>query len=476
MVVTEREPQPVLIFYAYAREDESLRNELATHLAMMKRQGLIRDWHDRKIGPGKEWKGEIETRLDTAQIILPLISPDFIASDYCYDVEMARAMERHEAGEARVVPIILRPCDWKNAPFSRLQALPTDAKPVTRWSDKDEAFLSVAEGIRMVLDEFSPGRDRAKAAWATVARAATISDQLKVAIRAIRPDQASLARKFMKWCMDELDRLAPDWSQAGERDELLVQAIDRSASIVVEFASVADLVAAMNAGDAALAMYESFQYLLERYSVPAGVSTRFYDTDFDYYKFLGHELFVDLLTFLVREDRWQLIADLLRRHIFVSNLAGTTADMVSFEFISQNVKLLDIRSKRLELRRASLHADILKQRYTEGALRGSIPFEQFMETEFFLFVRTVAHSKGPFAPRWLPWSTMYISRHTPQYLIKAYDAEYVRQLLIGLDISGVAPLREAIQEACADLDGFFRNTAFRLFWNLDVQRVGSGSY
>lgn len=150
--------RPVSVFYAYAREDESLRSELEKHLAMMKRQRLVEDWHDRKIGPGREWEGEIDAHLNTAQIILPLISPGFLASDYCYDVEMKRAMERHEAREARVIPVILRPCDWKNAPFAKLQVLPRDGKAVTAWSNKDEAFLSVVEGIRMVLEQSDPGR------------------------------------------------------------------------------------------------------------------------------------------------------------------------------------------------------------------------------------------------------------------------------------------------------------------------------
>ena len=146
-----RPTEAIKVFFSYAHEDENLRDELEKHLSMLKRQGVIKGWHDRKIGPGKEWKGEIDTHLDTADVILLLISPDFIASDYCWDVEVKRTMERHEAGEARVIPVILRPVDWKSAPFGKLQALPTDAKPVTIWSDRDEAFLDVARGIRAAV-------------------------------------------------------------------------------------------------------------------------------------------------------------------------------------------------------------------------------------------------------------------------------------------------------------------------------------
>lgn len=143
---------PVEVFYSYSRGDEKLRDELKKHLANLKRQGIITDWYDRDIAAGKEWDDEIKKHLDSACVILLLISPDYMASDYMNDVEVKRAMERHEAGEARVIPIILRPVNWEAAPFSKLQALPSDAKAVTLWTSQDEAFLSVANGIKKALE------------------------------------------------------------------------------------------------------------------------------------------------------------------------------------------------------------------------------------------------------------------------------------------------------------------------------------
>lgn len=113
---------------------------------------MITNWHDRKIGAGEEWRGEIDKHLDTAHIILLLISPDFISSDYCWDIEVKQAMERHRAGEARVIPVILRPVDWSGAPFSELQALPKDARPITKWQNRDEAFKNIAQGVRSVAE------------------------------------------------------------------------------------------------------------------------------------------------------------------------------------------------------------------------------------------------------------------------------------------------------------------------------------
>jgi hypothetical protein len=148
-------PNALEVFFSYVHEDESLRDKLATHLRLLERQGVIRGWHDRRITGGREWAGAIDEHLRTAQIILLLVSADFLASDYCYDVEVERAMARYEAGEARVIPIILRPADWNSAPFGKLQALPKDARPVTSWPDRDEAFFDIARGIRTVAEELT---------------------------------------------------------------------------------------------------------------------------------------------------------------------------------------------------------------------------------------------------------------------------------------------------------------------------------
>lgn len=143
----------VEVFYSYSHRDEKFRDELEKSLTMLKRDGIITGWHDRKIGGGEEWAGAIDEHINSARIILLLISADFLASDYCYDIEVKRAMERHEAGEALVIPVILRPVDWSSAPFGKLQGFPKDAKPITKWSNRDEAFKDVALGIRKVAEK-----------------------------------------------------------------------------------------------------------------------------------------------------------------------------------------------------------------------------------------------------------------------------------------------------------------------------------
>ncbi|HEY0071949.1 MAG TPA: toll/interleukin-1 receptor domain-containing protein, partial [Chloroflexia bacterium] len=145
--------KPLEVVYSYAHEDRRLRKQLETHLSILKNNGVITDWYDRNISAGTEWEQEIDEHLNSADIILLLISADFLASRYCYSVEMKRAMERHEAGEARVIPVILRDVVWKGAPFGKLQALPTDGKPVTSWSNRDRAFANVARGIKEAAEK-----------------------------------------------------------------------------------------------------------------------------------------------------------------------------------------------------------------------------------------------------------------------------------------------------------------------------------
>ena len=142
------EGSPLRLFISYCHKDVSLRVTLGDHLAALQREGVIETWHDRLISAGQEWAGEIKAELEAADIILCLVSAGFLASPYCQDKELKRALERHGAGEALVIPVILKPSDWSSSALGPLQALPANAKPVTKWSNRDEAFTSVAQGIR----------------------------------------------------------------------------------------------------------------------------------------------------------------------------------------------------------------------------------------------------------------------------------------------------------------------------------------
>ena len=151
--MTSDKPAGKKIFISYSKEDFSYLKELNAHLSPLKRNGKITAWYDREIDPGDEWDEHIMTELQTADIILFLVSADFINTEYIWEKEITLAMERHEKKEARVIPVIIRSCQWDKMPFSKLNGLPTKGKPVKSYDDRDEAWLEVVKGIERVLEK-----------------------------------------------------------------------------------------------------------------------------------------------------------------------------------------------------------------------------------------------------------------------------------------------------------------------------------
>lgn len=145
----------IKIFYSYSHKDEALKEILDTHLSILRRKNIIDTWSDRKIIPGQPWDLEIEKEIEKADLILLLISADFIASDFCYEKEVTKAVEFHKKGEKTLVPILLRECDWLGAPFERIQGLPSDMRAITskHWHNLDEAFNNVIQGLKKSINE-----------------------------------------------------------------------------------------------------------------------------------------------------------------------------------------------------------------------------------------------------------------------------------------------------------------------------------
>lgn len=141
------------LVFSYSHADESLRNELEKHLSPLLRMGRIETWHDRRIVPGDAFSAEIDQHFADADIVLLLVSPDFIASDYCYEIEMQNSLARHERGEATVIPVILRTCVWHHLPFGKLQAATTDGQPIVKFTHIDDGFVQVVEAVVKVLDK-----------------------------------------------------------------------------------------------------------------------------------------------------------------------------------------------------------------------------------------------------------------------------------------------------------------------------------
>lgn len=193
------------VFISYSHADESLRNELEVHLAMLKRQELVDVWHDRRLLAGDQLDWTISKELDQADVILLLVSPNFLASDYCYKIEKGRALERHREGTARLISVILRPCDWTHTDLARFLVTPTDGKPITQWPDRDEAFLDVTRQIRRAIEAMKvAGKPKAVHSFIEVSEAAPGTSQM--------PRSSNL-------------RLKKEFSQA-DRDRFLFEAFE----------------------------------------------------------------------------------------------------------------------------------------------------------------------------------------------------------------------------------------------------------
>jgi WD40 repeat protein len=194
----------VEIFLSYSRKDEQLLRELEVHLAPLRKEGRVATWSDRMLEAGTAWEPALRDRLERSQIILLLVSPDFFASEFCWGIEMTSALSRHEKGDARVIPVILRSCDWRNSPLAHLQALPQDGRPIRRWPDPDEAFLDVVTGIRQILGSrpASPVAE-ARAASAPVA-------QSPAEAPAPAPDTRPVLRLELEFHRDYIPRILVD--------------------------------------------------------------------------------------------------------------------------------------------------------------------------------------------------------------------------------------------------------------------------
>lgn len=212
------------LFFSYSHKDEDLRNALETHLTTLKREGLIDAVHDRRIIAGEMLDEAIDAYLENADIILCLVSPDFLASDYCYSREMARALDRSKSGEAHLIPVILRHCDWQHTPLSGLVGTPRDNKPVKAWGDIDEALNDVALSIRRVVESrFDNAKVAAREAKThAIARSTEISTRPRSANLQISKDITDKDRddyvdkafeflvEFFSNSLDELHNRSPE--------------------------------------------------------------------------------------------------------------------------------------------------------------------------------------------------------------------------------------------------------------------------
>ena len=276
----------------------------------------------------------------------------------------------------------------------------------------------------------------------------SIGEQARVAVENCQSNQAFLVSRFINWLIDELEKLAPDFSGAGVPDELLIQAIEQTKELVLEFARLSDVIAKMDNFQAAQALYKGFEVIVERYNPPRDFSSSIRQVKLDYYKFIGHELFVTLFSFLIKKNCWELIAELLEEDIYVENYwIGSYSfepSVVSFTYVSQSARSWEHKS--------STHANLLNERHTEGELAQVVPMQQFMDADCFLFLRAefLEAEASRWINAWKPWSTLNMEQ-APRYLLEATRAKYAQKLLRPLGVDNIVNLRASIAKGAARL-------------------------
>jgi hypothetical protein len=200
------------LFYSYSSKDEAFRVQLEAHLSLLKREGFLETWSFRDIDAGDDWVTRINDQLARADVVLLLISANFLASSYCMDVEMRRSVQRADAGETILIPIVIKPCDWKSAPFARFQVLPEGAKPISLWRPRDLAWASVTSDIRAAIARHAnKNRDAFHATLSYVQEAAArlqnaaeirerdtkeVPDALKIEFRCLTEELQSVAQEI----------------------------------------------------------------------------------------------------------------------------------------------------------------------------------------------------------------------------------------------------------------------------------------
>jgi hypothetical protein len=361
-------------------------------------------------------------------------------------------------GSARIIMVL-------NSAFGGPELLPFDLRTkrvlayhMPEQSDRADARRKLetvlTDALRLILTDVSLQPE-------TTSPALSIAQQAREAIQTSQPNQKSLTRQFMKWLVGELDQLNPKQPGQPMSDDALVEAIEKSVSLTCEFAKICEVVAVSGNSDAAFELYRGFEEILNRYDRPRDFTGSFWRTDYDFYKFIGHQMFVILFSLFIKEEKWDLIADFLNEGIYISDLTDHESGFTHFTFVSQVVELLDYRKQRLKLDRISVHADLLNQLHTETDLANLVPMQQFMDADSFLFFRADLQGEKPsdWSNYWMAWSTLYLNQ-PPRYLLKAYRKKYALNLLNPLGLSDLETFRKRLSERLPNILNLFRQSAW----------------
>jgi hypothetical protein len=309
--------------------------------------------------------------------------------------------------------------------------------------------------------------------------APSAADKAVESIEKGEPSQAALCTRFMSGLADRVKELTPklDRERTDQWDDDLVEAIRQTLPLVTDFARVADAAAIRTSSDAALGLFRGFAPLFGQYNLAPGFSGHFYQVQFDLPKFIGHELMVILFAGFIAERRWEAVTKLCGAPVTIPNAMSRFAEHtpVTYLYASEHVALLDHRNERLQLRRVSLHADILKERHENGPLAELVPWRRFQEADVFLYLRSAFElAQMDLWKVWRPWSAVLL-RGCPSYLLEATRVQKAQELLGPLGVKSIVELRTKLNERVGGLQQIFgsRNPFYFPFEGLRPELIGT---
>ncbi len=350
--------------------------------------------------------------------------------------------------------------------------IPEDANE--RGPERNRLAVILTDALRTILKDLDkplPGES---------IEPLSLCERVQEALEKAQPNQGGLVRQYMTELANKIDEMNPKfiYGDSVHCSEQLIEAVNASNGLVTEFALLAESIAMMNATAAAKAMYKGFENILNLYTFSlASISGQHYPFEHDLAKFLGHELFVIFFSYLLREERWELITEILDEDLYARKKDFEHPSIVSFSNLSDTVVLLYERKELLGIKQISLHADLLKDRHTQGELAKLIPMEQFIEADYFLFLRAQVQAATPNEwPVWMPWSSLYMHQ-VPRFIQEAKRIKNVQRLLQPLGAQDIQTLRIRLIECAKSLEKGWGYRPFR-FWNnimvdFDFSTIGS---
>lgn len=271
-----------------------------------------------------------------------------------------------------------------------------------------------------------------------------------------------------------LQELQPRRHRDGGTADDLIAAINRTQEPVADFSKIAESIALMNDTEAASEIYRWFGKIFEEYALPENFSGHYFEGDFDYFRFVGHELFVTLIAFLLREQRWELLRHVLGEPItmrYVRREHGPGNG--SWDYASQHLALLLQESNKRQ--RMSLHADMLHERHTKGGLAEIMPFEDFVAADYFLYLLGQLSSNDDSRPflAWRPWSTLYLGR-APAFLVSAERKRIADELVKTFGVPDIETMRKRLIECVPILEKLFNSGIWmQPITTQNIHRIGT---